>query len=192
MRGAATSLFLGAVSPPGRSPRARGSPKRKTADPIMHRSIPACAGQPHAHGCQQQGSQVDPRVRGAAFAFRFGNPMVAGRSPRARGSHLATAPPPQYIGSIPACAGQPRCARLHGTRGRVDPRVRGAAGKAGLVGQEKTGRSPRARGSRRPHCGNAQGHGSIPACAGQPIERPAPWSVPRVDPRVRGAACRSS
>ncbi len=131
----------------GRSPRARGSRLRPVLRDQRRRSIPACAGEPEPEDLGHDEVGVDPRVRGGASDGVLHANHYHGRSPRARGSHVPRDVPLHAQGSIPACAGEPRCAAPGPRRWRVDPRVRGGASVSPLESVVASGRSPRARGS---------------------------------------------
>ena len=88
--------------------------------------------------------------------------------------------------SIPACAGEPRISHWLAPYLRVYPRVCG--GTSGSVDgrRDVMGLSPRVRGNpplRRLLIPNV---GSIPACAGEPLQPPCPATRTRVYPRVCG------
>ena len=72
--------------------------------------------------------------------------------------------------SIPACAGKPAYDYFHFISPKVDPRVRGEARKLNLAGWVSQGRSPRARGSLNEKREKRKDTGSIPACAGKPLD----------------------
>ncbi len=152
------------------------------------RSIPACAGQPGLAYLGQSGTRVDPRVRGAATIDQSTASPDQGRSPRARGSQGVRHRAAWAWGSIPACAGQPSFPCYWSWPRQVDPRVRGAAHWSAALRLACGGRSPRARGSLFSRLLHMPTAGSIPACAGQPLNS-LPFFLPSwVDPRVRGAA----
>ena len=92
----------------GRSPRVRGSQDDLLRDPRVVGSIPACAGEPSTARASARSGWVDPRVCGGATGWYGSATPPWGRSPRVRGSrplrHVAT----RCVGSIPACAGEPR------------------------------------------------------------------------------------
>ncbi len=151
-------------------------------------SIPACAGQPGRSSGYERRTGVDPRVCGAASTNGLRANTNPGRSPRVRGSQSAQANERSLVGSIPACAGQPRRNQAAPRRLKVDPRVCGAAALGCANAERRAGRSPRVRGSRLLPEPAWSARGSIPACAGQPCERCSESQTPRVDPRVCGAA----
>ena len=73
------------------------------------------------------------------------------------------------LGSIPACAGEPRQpdSSLQGTR--VYPRVCGGTAAAGTNRRWAKGLSPRVRGNPPAPIFPVLLRGSIPACAGEPL-----------------------
>ncbi len=156
----------------GRSPRARSSPTRQRSSAKAPRLSPP----------------VDLRVRGAAVHRACSHGSHTGRSPRARSSHEVNSRARESEGSISACAEQPVLELLAGCLVGVDLRVRGAASRCGASGRWTSGRSPRARSSRRAGGVDGRRHRSISACAEQP-RAASPCTRPRrVDLRVRGAA----
>ena len=110
-----------------------------------------------------------------------------GLSPRVRGNRDAWSVRVAGFGSIPACAGQPRCIPQSEHRMEVYPRVCGATSIAGIRKSEQKGLSPRVRGNLDSMTVGAIRQRSIPACAGQPRRRPVPSPSPGVYPRVCGA-----
>ena len=137
-------------------------------------SIPACAGEPWPARRRTTGNPVYPRVCGGATQHVHPPSQSAGLSPRVRGSLDGERIRRIEQGSIPACAGEPRCKFLVPLRPwrTVYPRVCGGAElNAGGVATDGTG--------------------SIPACAGEPFRRrsrPDCGFVVRVYPRVCGGA----
>ena len=89
-------------------------------------------------------------------------------------------------GSIPACAGEPRCLRLLSDRPRVYPRVCGGTVSEASATVTARGLSPRVRGNRVRGVAHPGDEGSIPACAGEPGTRTTSRRRPRVYPRVCG------
>ena len=92
----------------GLSPRVRGNRDRHY--PPMHYagSIPACAGEPSACGACPFAGRVYPRVCGGTRRAMQAAMDAAGLSPRVRGNHIAHVGRVGILGSIPACAGEPR------------------------------------------------------------------------------------
>ncbi len=89
VRGAAAATSTADDVSTGRSPRARGSHRRRRRRAGCWRSIPACAGQPVEPTEAAHRYRVDPRVRGAASPCFASSGDSAGRSPRARGSLIS-------------------------------------------------------------------------------------------------------
>ena len=172
----------------GRSPRVRGSPFSCKPSAPRSGSIPACAGEPLEQPWAWGELEVDPRVCGGAAVTPDKDMVVKGRSPRVRGSRKGERRDHASVGSIPACAGEPKSLRLPNSPARVDPRVCGGAGWSAARDRPVLGRSPRVRGSPLDLLFAVEPGGSIPACAGEP-SRPDRCTAPgRVDPRVCGGA----
>ena len=154
----------------GLSPRVRGSPSRTRSGRLSRGSIPACAGEPvHLVGLPLKGA-VYPRVCGGARTVPMRRPIAGGLSPRVRGSHLRHVPLMLLAGSIPACAGEPRTWTGQRKGERVYPRVCGGALFGRFADRFVEGLSPRVRGSPFDREGARIALGSIPACAGEPLE----------------------
>ena len=176
----------------GRSPRARGRLSIAWLSNAIVGSIPACAGKALYSMAKQCHSGVDPRVRGEGFDGHDAGTLTPGRSPRARGRHIATIRDLLKDRSIPACAGKARKSKGGDLARRVDPRVRGEGTDYGDQGNPRRGRSPRARG--RHARGETAGDRirSIPACAGKAEHSHHCRYRKQVDPRVRGEGCTGS
>jgi len=111
----------------GLSPRVRGSPGKIKENSLPNGSIPACAGEPRSAARRSGRSQVYPRVCGGARL----RPQLAGGqeglSPRVRGSRTSSPKSSVFIGSIPACAGEPIVMKGEPEVTEVYPRVCGGA-----------------------------------------------------------------
>ena len=173
----------------GLSPRVRGNRRHGRGPPLPVRSILACAGEPVRDGVVYKVSTVYPRVCGGTSRTASSLAAMRGLSPRVRGNRAGPAHGPAAERSIPACAGEPDShprfppvgkvyprvcggtrvgSQLSPTRARVYPRVCGGtpcptSGSSGMRGL-----SPRVRGNLHLLAVPALGHGSIPACAGEP------------------------
>ena len=172
----------------GLSPRVRGSPEEISASMSAFGSIPACAGEPPCRSMSTRAAWVYPRVCGGA---RFGPMPLApamGLSPRVRGSPLQLDDGRPVIGSIPACAGEPRWIRRLDRPHRVYPRVCGGADASSRLQTARRGLSPRVRGSPAPQVAHERRPGSIPACAGEPRSCARTGRGSGVYPRVCGGA----
>ena len=208
-----TVLSLGA-SPKrwGLSPRVRGN--RRAAGPghVRKRSIPACAGEPTDRPPPSTGRRVYPRVCGGTRAGHARAVAQRGLSPRVRGNLERLPEEVQHLGSIPACAGEPKERKVARPRTRVYPRVCGGTGMTPAPTWHEEGLSPRVRGNPLACRPGEAGAWSIPACAGEPaslaLSTPQRWVYPRVcggtaarstsatsasglSPRVRGNRCRA-
>ena len=172
----------------GLSPRVRGNPSLLATCSPNTGSIPACAGEPLPQPSSKCSQQVYPRVCGGTCFTVMSGDRSRGLSPRVRGNPLVVSDGGDFLGSIPACAGEPRGARFGGCGRKVYPRVCGGTDLVGHSGAPvevyprvcggtakpqrpvglSEGLSPRVRGNRvverllRSCCG------SIPACAGEP------------------------
>ena len=92
--------------------------------------------------------QVYPRVCGGTARRGITIGFLRGLSPRVRGNRKYGSRRHLYMGSIPACAGEPL------------PRLYGPKSTLGL--------SPRVRGNHAQAAQSGDGERSIPACAGEP------------------------
>ena len=110
----------------------------------------------------------------------------SGLSPRVRGHPNTIAETPWLEGSIPACAGSPLGFWRSSPRTSVYPRVCGVTAYKKNSFTLKHGLSPRVRGHQRAHPPGANRIGSIPACAGSPLQQRHDLRSPLVYPRVCG------
>ena len=150
------------------------------------RSIPACAGGPRPTRLVKFTQAVYPRVRGGTrFAVLTSQP-VPGLSPRARGNHIEAIQRNVSSRSIPACAGEPTICVPCMQGDQVYPRVRGGTRTDARRYGEVAGLSPRARGNLAGDDDVIGVHGSIPACAGEPLQTTHAQRTEKVYPRVRG------
>ncbi len=175
----------------GLSPRARGNLDHDICRQHVHRSIPACAGEPRSAALHEPFYTVYPRVRGGTPFAVFSLPVMSGLSPRARGNQFTPKLAQRHVRSIPACAGEPARKRSSNRSSQVYPRVRGGTTACAKVMSSRSGLSPRARGNRHRHDSvaavvaglspRARGNlhdlrflalevRSIPACAGEPLQ----------------------
>ena len=149
-------------------------------------SIPARAGEPGNARAVNSRPWVYPRACGGTFYCRKRHRALLGLSPRVRGNRPRGERAKIDAGSIPARAGEPSAGSGRRRAGRVYPRVCGGTCTS-LVGLLKgMGLSPRVRGNLHFAGGIAEGHGSIPACAGEPSRIGSRVSPLRVYPRVCG------
>ena len=103
-----------------------------------------------------------------------------------RGNRFTHTRPPRKLGSIPACAGEPRKNVNRSGRRTVYPRVCGGTITHHATRCARRGLSPRVRGNRSAVRPGQETSRSIPACAGEPNRPRCPASPRRVYPRVCG------
>ncbi len=114
--------------------------------------------------------------------------MIAGPSPRLRGSPDVAAMPLSETGSIPAPAGEPRRATGKSTCCTVHPRACGGAITVREAAILQSGPSPRLRGSRQLRRAERAVDRSIPAPAGEPYAGGLSRLGNAVHPRACGGA----
>ena len=149
-------------------------------------SIPACAGEPRTLPNARRDEWVYPRVCGGTCALSYTTCALGGLSPRVRGNQDGRGGVIDLLGSIPACAGEPRRRVRIISDGMVYPRVCGGTPARSVTLKWRTGLSPRVRGNRHDveiWLGKAR---SIPACAGEPLPLQGVRRTARVYPRVCG------
>ena len=167
----------------GLSPRLRGNLEASNVETALRGSIPASAGEPSGSRAGSDRSRVYPRVCGGTTPTRSHSPDHSGLSPRLRGNHAARCELILEIGSIPASAGEPSTLSAMPSEVTVYPRVCGGTNSTRAAPSRSPGLSPRLRGNRRysPYASGCRG--SIPASAGEPLERPqyplGVWVYPR-------------
>ena len=152
----------------GPSPRVRGSLEPRSFHDGRVGTIPACAGEPRCCASFARASGDHPRVCGGAPSSNYVVTAVPGPSPRVRGSLDVENPVTGNMGTIPACAGEPKRLSPPGLSTRDHPRVCGGARRSLRATVIETGPSPRVRGSPNAAPTRAPDAGTIPACAGEP------------------------
>ena len=128
---------------------------------------------------------LSPRVRGNQPPLSL-HLAINGSIPACAGKLHANGAWSLPSGSIPACAGEPYPLADGLPAFRVYPRVCGGTARVLRHGGTVQGLSPRVRGNQ---ANNIYGRGekrSIPACAGEPRQRPASQAPLPVYPRVCG------
>ena len=149
-------------------------------------SIPACAGEPSLSGLPRRHQRVYPRVCGGTGRMNGATITDVGLSPRVRGNPLPMAAQHVDSGSIPACAGEPKCRRRDASGCRVYPRVCGGTLDLPFNHTSPPGLSPRVRGNLHRLDRERAVIGSIPACAGEPVGIVVDRTSQGLSPRVRG------
>ena len=186
VRGEHCTSVRGCGVHPGSSPRARGTPRCRPTGCAGRRIIPACAGNTPSPAARAPRTADHPRVRGEHDERGGRGGVVAGSSPRARGTRDGWRPCTRHRRIIPACAGNTAGSTAPVLRVTDHPRVRGEHRSLYPFGCQARGSSPRARGTQ---CGPASDDlmtRIIPACAGNTAVR-FQSTAPRADhPRVRG------
>ena len=133
----------------GLSPRMRGNRADSIPVGAARGSIPAYAGEPGKLLPDGAVIAVYPRVCGGTLCRRPARPRLAGLSPRMRGNRSTGRSFRATLGSIPAYAGEPRCAGVGRWSKEVYPRVCGGTSNPDLAANSSAGLSPRMRGNRR-------------------------------------------
>ena len=110
---------------------------------------------------------LSPRVRGTEPSV-VTRPMLTGLSPRVRGNRGLMHTVRQYLGSIPARAGEPLARVVLRRVALVYPRACGGTAAVPATTTYGEGLSPRVRGNRIGHDHQNRFDGSIPARAGEP------------------------
>ena len=131
-------------------------------------------------------SRVYPRVCGGTPPAAPCMTTTTGLSPRVRGNRCELSAVRVGPWSIPACAGEPHQQLRFPSLAPVYPRVCGGTATPAATEPDAPGLSPRVRGNLRRAVTGAMGHGSIPACAGEPLGIPTDPTWARVYPRVCG------
>ena len=170
----------------GLSPRVRGNQILDTSCNSIFRSIPACTGEPVPPHLRHPLLWVYPRVYGGTNLLGVLGKLVWGLSPRVRGNQFRQYRLWCYMGSIPACTGEPPLCGSQRITDGVYPRVYGGTTSAHCPLSSYPGLSPRVRGNPGSRCAGRGDPGSIPACTGEPSLSDSIMSCPQVYPRVYG------
>ena len=152
----------------GLSPRVRGNLDTLDRRKRLEGTIPACAGEP----CPGAGNRVlcgdYPRVCGGTRIGQSRPRTPQGLSPRVRGNPVMLSSWIIGVGTIPACAGEPPTGNTPSGPAWDYPRVCGGTPLGLRWLASCRGLSPRVRGNRVCPNDEANRHGTIPACAGEP------------------------
>ena len=98
----------------GLSPRARGNRPEPRGGQALLGTIPACAGEPFWSRWNNGPAGDYPRVRGGTAMNEAIGHGEMGLSPRARGNRQINKSSRLDYGTIPACAGEPKCGPVPG------------------------------------------------------------------------------
>ena len=170
----------------GLSPPTRGNLRRRERLLDLARSIPAHAGEPSCRHSLTATRRVYPRPRGGTPYPPPNQTFMRGLSPPTRGNHSLLRHAIHLSRSIPAHAGEPRLARRQRPHVKVYPRPRGGTTSPVPIGSESLGLSPPTRGNPIVCAYRAAARRSIPAHAGEPIQRRPGYQCEGVYPRPRG------
>ena len=171
---------------PGSSPRVRGT--RRLPGRVWQNMgiIPACAGNTFGFVRAAPPPWDHPRVCGEHKETSNGFAVIAGSSPRVRGTPPMTRTRAMRPGIIPACAGNTPRRSSRGSRPRDHPRVCGEHSNTCPTADGRPGSSPRVRGTRARVVRFEYLLGIIPACAGNTFECIELSRLLRDHPRVCG------
>ena len=155
----------------GLSPRMRGNPSSRAADPADPRSIPTHAGKPKIDRISASCPRVYPHACGET-ALKPSWPLItAGLSPRMRGNQINRDLDRVVHGSIPTHAGKPTQRLPWAAFRRVYPHACGETEFAQNLFWKRPGLSPRMRGNLEDLKQLGRDAGSIPTHAGKPQRR---------------------
>ena len=174
------------VDVPGLSPRVRENPQEVHDARLLKRSIPAGAGEPGGPHTSAALHGVYPRGCGGTLTTGYDMQTEIGLSPRVRGNRSYSREDIDLTRSIPAGAGEPHGRHRSYSPARVYPRGCGGTPRRSTTRGCSRGLSPRVRGNRIYSRGEAGGHRSIPAGAGEPAVGTSMITVSRVYPRGCG------
>ena len=132
----------------GSSPRVRGTPAAAGRRGGRPRFIPACAGNSWSTASSTRSAAVHPRVCGELHVAPALDPLLAGSSPRVRGTPRFLPRERQQRRFIPACAGNSGLNQVIDWLNTVHPRVCGELSGGARAARPGDGSSPRVRGTR--------------------------------------------
>ncbi len=157
------------VAPSGPSPRMRGTRASLVRRLVVHRSIPAHAGNTCMTCTVASSSTVHPRACGEHLTILRTTSTVSGPSPRMRGTQRPLQSPLDSIRSIPAHAGNTYPLHINDSSASVHPRACGEHDGVRLRYAATSGPSPRMRGTLAVLAVQMVWARSIPAHAGNTI-----------------------
>ena len=170
----------------GSSPRVRGTLHRCMCRSSNRGIIPACAGNTRGSTPSAPSRRDHPRVCGEHKETSNGFAVIAGSSPRVRGTQLRVVEDAPCLGIIPACAGNTSYDKNAGDATGDHPRVCGEHVQGPVLFGHLPGSSPRVRGTQEAAGLSAVLRGIIPACAGNTEFRRMLMISARDHPRVCG------
>ena len=170
----------------GSSPHVRGALRRAFSQFRRLGIIPACAGSTWYPPAESANPRDHPRMCGEHKASEFNSAAPLGSSPHVRGARNRAPVSCSRRGIIPACAGSTLVIISVSSACRDHPRMCGEHHSRVLNSSNKSGSSPHVRGALRPHCGQTDKGGIIPACAGSTVTSLYHVAVIRDHPRMCG------
>ena len=173
-------------TPPGSSPRMRGTRESGMADYIAERIIPAYAGNTWWRTACPCCIWDHPRVCGEHTCSALAVPVTRGSSPRMRGTRVQQFASTLQHGIIPAYAGNTRYPPYCPQAVPDHPRVCGEHPRAPIMKFHGAGSSPRMRGTPKTAVFYDGSAGIIPAYAGNTSGYPSARPYARDHPRVCG------
>ena len=186
MRGEHETKIVHLLESEGSSPHARGTRQGRGGGGVRLGIIPACAGNTILKRLSWMMRRDHPRMRGEHSGIMVRRWHYTGSSPHARGTPSAQDYVNDYLGIIPACAGNTKSSRAHKWTQWDHPRMRGEHFYFIFLVWWWLGSSPHARGTPSDK-GNSMSHtGIIPACAGNTYSyQRIAWTAGD-HPRMRG------
>ena len=184
--GGTPSVAVDLVTGYGLSPRGRGNHDVLYPSSGVRRSIPAWAGEPVDPLVEQEQREVYPRVGGGTNWDKGQQYWPYGLSPRGRGNPTRYSSDQLVTRSIPAWAGEPSQTLGYSRAARVYPRVGGGTYLNRAQQTAFEGLSPRGRGNHKDVSSRSLLPRSIPAWAGEPLDKRLERHGFGVYPRVGG------
>ena len=150
----------------GSSPHVRGTAWRQVRPMLIHRFIPACAGNSDQWNMERIDYSVHPRMCGEQFCCGIGVNKPSGSSPHVRGTGLGYWQGRAWLRFIPACAGNRSSIVSADRTPPVHPRMCGEQCPAIYYALPVGGSSPHVRGTDQWVPRKSLWWRFIPACAG--------------------------
>ena len=189
VRGEHFSYTRQVVRPGGSSPRAWGTPDRRTHASHSWRFIPTCVGNTAPPPHWLRSVAVHPHVRGEHPSGRPTTMPSTGSSPRAWGTQKMNETRKVHVRFIPTCVGNTTSGHAVDSPGTVHPHVRGEHGSSPGRGAYSYGSSPRAWGTPEAAPQEESHSRFIPTCVGNTSWRSGFLARSAVHPHVRGEHC---
>ncbi len=170
----------------GLSPHGRGNRLAAAPFPPAPGPIPAWAGEPSPTRGSDLTIGAYPRMGGGTQSGVVVRAFHSGLSPHGRGNHVHCLSPQDFVGPIPAWAGEPTAFSCASMAARAYPRMGGGTRISSRSLGSLLGLSPHGRGNRRESSRSQPRLGPIPAWAGEPGPAGAGWAAKGAYPRMGG------